>query len=217
MPVVSRSLQVKSRCLELPDIAAVETGDLEEMIKLLELLLGCAVQCKDKERRVTELMGLEAGVKADLMSSIQLLMQQIDAAKQADAAANTTVDVDQLMADKDEVDRLYAKLKEDHDMLTEMYDDAQLQLETAAAGGGGGGGGEVAAATTGATRRKCSKCCTGCGPKRKSTSTRSSTSGRSTAKKSRSKTKRLTSCSGRWTVQKQMPGTWSGCLTKWKS
>ena len=126
---------------QLPDVAAVEAGDLGEMLKLLELLLGTAVQCKDKERRVTELMSLEAGIKADLMSSIQLLMQQIDTAKQSDAAAATSVDVDQLLADKDEVDRLYAKLKEDHDMLTQMYDEAQLQLETAAAGGGGGGGG----------------------------------------------------------------------------
>jgi hypothetical protein len=48
---------------------------------LLELLLGCAVQCPDKERRVTEIMSLESGVKQDLMASIQQLMQNIDAAR----------------------------------------------------------------------------------------------------------------------------------------
>ena len=52
-----------------------ESADLVETLKLLELLLGCAVQCEDKERRVTELMSLKAGVKQDLMASIQLLMQ----------------------------------------------------------------------------------------------------------------------------------------------
>jgi len=78
-------------------------------------------------------MALEAGIKQDLMSSIQLSLQHIEEAKQqASQNANLSAeDVQQLVAEKDEVTRLYAALKSDNLRLTQDLDEAQIKLDTA--------------------------------------------------------------------------------------
>jgi hypothetical protein len=57
-----------------PEEADVAEGNRTALVALLELLLGCAVHCAEKEQYVTKLMSLEQEVKGDLMGCIQELV-----------------------------------------------------------------------------------------------------------------------------------------------
>ncbi|GFQ80829.1 protein Hook homolog 3 [Trichonephila clavata] len=59
----------------MPDIAALgEKNDIEELGRLLQLVLGCAVNCAQKHQYIEALMGLEENIQHDVMNAIQELM-----------------------------------------------------------------------------------------------------------------------------------------------
>jgi hypothetical protein len=57
--------------LAVPTEEDLETGSVAAWTQLLELMLGCAVQCKDKEKNVLAILALDEDTKTDLMASIQ--------------------------------------------------------------------------------------------------------------------------------------------------
>ncbi|GIX99605.1 protein Hook homolog 3, partial [Caerostris extrusa] len=59
----------------MPDVAALgEKSDIEELGRLLQLVLGCAVNCTQKHEYIEALMGLEENIQHDVMNAIQELM-----------------------------------------------------------------------------------------------------------------------------------------------
>lgn len=59
----------------MPDVAALgEKNDIEELGRLLQLVLGCAVNCAQKHQYIEALMGLEENIQHDVMNAIQELM-----------------------------------------------------------------------------------------------------------------------------------------------
>ncbi|XP_060665822.1 protein hook isoform X2 [Drosophila nasuta] len=57
-----------------PDVQAIaEKCDLTELERLLQLVLGCAVNCAKKQSYITEIMGLEEELQANIMRALQEL------------------------------------------------------------------------------------------------------------------------------------------------
>lgn len=54
----------------------VENGNLLEMGRLLQLVLGCAVNCENKQDYIEAIMGMEESVQHGVMTAIQELMTQ---------------------------------------------------------------------------------------------------------------------------------------------
>ena len=63
-------------------LSVLERGDPNEVMTLLEILLGIAVQSSNKETYITGIMSLDGELKADLMTSIQQTLSIIQAANQ---------------------------------------------------------------------------------------------------------------------------------------
>lgn len=74
----SRQSRTRPRALTLlrhpPLPLAVVKGDDENLANFLDLLLGCAVQCAEKEKHITNMQQLDQSVLAVLMASIQRLI-----------------------------------------------------------------------------------------------------------------------------------------------
>ena len=77
-----------SLVFQVPQEKQLVEGDEGEMVKLLELLLGVAVQCPEKETHVQSLMSLDEQIKADLMPSIQTLLTITSSAHAQSASRN---------------------------------------------------------------------------------------------------------------------------------
>lgn len=60
----------------LPDVTKIaEHADKEELGRMLQLVLGCAVNCEEKEQYIQVIMALEEDVQLSVMNSIQELLQ----------------------------------------------------------------------------------------------------------------------------------------------
>jgi hypothetical protein len=57
-------------------MCAGEHGDSEQLARLLSLVLGCAVNCDEKQEYVRRIMALEQGVQQDVMNAIQEVCNQ---------------------------------------------------------------------------------------------------------------------------------------------
>uniref|UniRef100_A0A8C6ULP8 Hook microtubule-tethering protein 2 n=1 Tax=Neogobius melanostomus TaxID=47308 RepID=A0A8C6ULP8_9GOBI len=56
----------------LPDVALIgEMGDVTELGKLVQLVLGCAISCEKKEEQIQQIMTLEESVQHVVMTAIQ--------------------------------------------------------------------------------------------------------------------------------------------------
>ncbi|XP_038075290.1 protein Hook homolog 3-like isoform X2 [Patiria miniata] len=65
------------RDFKLPDVSKIaERHDLEELGRLLQLVLGCAVNCEHKEEYINVIMGMEESVQHAVMNAIQELMSK---------------------------------------------------------------------------------------------------------------------------------------------
>uniref|UniRef100_A0A3Q2FLG7 Hook microtubule tethering protein 2 n=1 Tax=Cyprinodon variegatus TaxID=28743 RepID=A0A3Q2FLG7_CYPVA len=59
----------------LPDVSLIgEMGDVTELGKLLQLVLGCAVSCEKKQEQIQQIMTLEESVQHVVMTAIQELL-----------------------------------------------------------------------------------------------------------------------------------------------
>jgi len=50
---------------------AAERGDKRELGRMLQLVLGCAVNCDDKHEYIRRIMNMEEEVQHDVMKAIQ--------------------------------------------------------------------------------------------------------------------------------------------------
>ncbi|XP_014674419.1 PREDICTED: LOW QUALITY PROTEIN: protein Hook homolog 3-like [Priapulus caudatus] len=61
----------------MPDVSLIgEFGDSMELGKLLQLILGCAVNCQNKEEYIQYIMGMDEDVQQYIMKAIQELMNK---------------------------------------------------------------------------------------------------------------------------------------------
>uniref|UniRef100_A0A8C6UPL6 Hook microtubule-tethering protein 2 n=1 Tax=Neogobius melanostomus TaxID=47308 RepID=A0A8C6UPL6_9GOBI len=61
----------------LPDVALIgEMGDVTELGKLVQLVLGCAISCEKKEEQIQQIMTLEESVQHVVMTAIQELLSK---------------------------------------------------------------------------------------------------------------------------------------------
>lgn len=68
----------------LPDVNLIgERADPEEMGRLLQLVLGCAVSCEKKQEQIQQIMTLEETVQHELMTAIQELLTPKDTVEPA--------------------------------------------------------------------------------------------------------------------------------------
>uniref|UniRef100_A0A8C5E640 Calponin-homology (CH) domain-containing protein n=1 Tax=Gouania willdenowi TaxID=441366 RepID=A0A8C5E640_GOUWI len=71
----------------LPDVSLIgEMGDVTELGKLVQLVLGCAVSCEKKQERIQQIMTLEESVQHVVMTAIQEVSEP--AFKKSDACQN---------------------------------------------------------------------------------------------------------------------------------
>ena len=56
----------------MPDCAKVAEGDAGEKGRFLQLVLGCAVNCDNKQRYIEVIMGLEEQEQTLIMTAIQV-------------------------------------------------------------------------------------------------------------------------------------------------
>ncbi|XP_035212323.1 protein Hook homolog 3-like, partial [Stegodyphus dumicola] len=70
----------------MPDVNAIaEKNDVIELGRLLQLVLGCAVNCERKQEYIEALMGLEEDIQHDVMNAIQeLITKEIPASYQSE-------------------------------------------------------------------------------------------------------------------------------------
>eukprot|EP00040_Diaphanoeca_grandis_P004110 m.27076 g.27076 ORF g.27076 m.27076 type:complete len:859 (-) comp15668_c0_seq1:263-2839(-) len=112
--------------------AKVAEGEVWEVITLLELLLGCALHCDDKQKHIMKIMSLEESVQKTLMVVVQKLMvatstRETDATPGADELSPEQIR--QLVAAKDELSQLYHDLKVKHDETVQQTEDAQAKID----------------------------------------------------------------------------------------
>ncbi|XP_013415210.1 protein Hook homolog 3 isoform X2 [Lingula anatina] len=70
----------------MPDVNAIgERADEKELGRLLQLILGCAVNCEEKQEYIQRIMGMEESVQHVVMNAIQELMQKETPASQGEA------------------------------------------------------------------------------------------------------------------------------------
>ena len=60
LPVIARHVNVTA-----------ERGDKQELGRMLQLVLGCAVNCDDKQEYIRRIMNMEEAVQHDVMKAIQ--------------------------------------------------------------------------------------------------------------------------------------------------
>ena len=61
------------RDFHMPDLSVIaERGDVVETGRLLQLVLGCAVNCDKKQHYIEEIMGMEEAVQHVVMNAIQV-------------------------------------------------------------------------------------------------------------------------------------------------
>lgn len=72
----SKKLNKSSAAESLHDSSAIAGGDLEELSKLAEGVLGCAVQCEDKADYIQSIMTLDKGSQQDMMVLTQRVLMR---------------------------------------------------------------------------------------------------------------------------------------------
>ena len=71
-----------------PDVSKIaEKTDKSELGRMLQLVLGCAVNCEEKEQYIQVIMALESDVQVSVMNSIQELIQGRSTATEPDSPA----------------------------------------------------------------------------------------------------------------------------------
>ncbi|XP_064605295.1 LOW QUALITY PROTEIN: protein Hook homolog 3-like [Liolophura sinensis] len=75
MDYYSDNLGLHIQDFPMPDVSAIgECGDKGELGRLLQLILGCAVNCDDKQEYIQRIMAMEESVQHVVMNAIQELM-----------------------------------------------------------------------------------------------------------------------------------------------
>ncbi|KAL6432248.1 hypothetical protein ACFW04_006719 [Cataglyphis niger] len=114
-----------------PDAIKIgEHCDSDELRRLLQLILGCAVNCDQKQQYITKIMGMEETVQQAIMQSIQELESSVHGPK---LSLGTSLNFESLDAADGAQQRLYAELQATVDMKDQLAQkchelDQQLSL-----------------------------------------------------------------------------------------
>jgi protein HOOK3 len=108
-----------------PDVMKiVENGDQVELGRLLQLILGCAVNCANKQKYITQIMDLEEELQRNIMRALQ----DIEQATPRNSISMT--DTQDLKTTQDERDVLAQKCHEAHKKISILHDEkATMQQE----------------------------------------------------------------------------------------
>nr|XP_031321097.1 protein Hook homolog 1 isoform X2 [Camelus dromedarius] len=126
----------------IPDLNQItESSDSVELGRLLQLILGCAVNCEKKQEHIQNIMTLEESVQHVVMTAIQELMSKEILSSPANDAVgeleqqvtalqdekNSLVSENEMMNEK--LDQLDGSFDDPNTMVAKKYFHAQLQLE----------------------------------------------------------------------------------------
>jgi len=113
------------------DEAKVADGEIWEVVTLLELLLGCAIHCDDKQKHVMKIMSLEESVQKTLMVVVQRMVSPGASATKVLTSTDELgpEQIRLLVAQKDELAQLYHDLKVKYDETIQQTEDAQAKIE----------------------------------------------------------------------------------------
>ncbi|XP_067846390.1 protein Hook homolog 1 [Heptranchias perlo] len=107
-----------------PDLnLIVEHVDVVELGRLLQLILGCAVNCEKKQEHIQNIMTLEESVQHNVMTAIQELMSKELAAS---LGAEASGDLDQQLKALDELSEALVEREE----LTQRCQELDIQVST---------------------------------------------------------------------------------------
>uniref|UniRef100_A0A182XDJ2 Protein hook n=1 Tax=Anopheles quadriannulatus TaxID=34691 RepID=A0A182XDJ2_ANOQN len=88
-----------------PDALKIaEKGDPHELGRLLQLILGCAVNCLEKQKYITQIMELEESLQRNIMAALQdieYIWQGASPSRNSINTAATSLDVKTLQEDRD--------------------------------------------------------------------------------------------------------------------
>jgi len=113
-----------------PDATRIgEHCDSDELRRLLQLILGCAVNCDQKQQYITRIMGMEETVQQAIMQSIQ----ELDSSVHGPRLSTSFVNFESLDVADGAQQRLYAELQATVDMKDQLAQrchelDQQLSL-----------------------------------------------------------------------------------------
>ncbi|XP_070164558.1 protein Hook homolog 3 [Polyergus mexicanus] len=108
-----------------PDAIKIgEHCDSDELRRLLQLILGCAVNCDQKQQYITKIMGMEETVQQAIMQSIQELESSVHGSR---LSLRTSLNFELDMADGAQ-QRLYAELQATADQLAQKCHELDQQL-----------------------------------------------------------------------------------------
>ena len=116
-------LAIQIQDFQMPDVTYIgEHCNTSELGRLLQLILGCAVNCADKQEYIQRIMSMEVSVQQVVMNAIQELMMK---------EVSTNGDGDSEMADqlKKAVDDLNSALEDKEDLTQKCH---ELDLQVAA-------------------------------------------------------------------------------------
>ncbi|XP_075615370.1 protein Hook homolog 1 isoform X2 [Balearica regulorum gibbericeps] len=126
----------------IPDLNRIsENSDPTELGRLLQLILGCAVNCERKQEHIQNIMTLEESVQHVVMTAIQELMsKEVTGPSTSDASGEMEQQVTALQDEKnslmseneimnDRLEQLDDSLDDPNTVVAKKYFHAQLQLE----------------------------------------------------------------------------------------
>jgi len=137
----------------MPDINSAAQGNKQHLSRLLQLLLGCAVNCDHKQLYIENIMNMEESVQQLIMQAIQELLDHQVLVNDSSLAQLSSTDVRKLMDDFEtanlEREQLKQRCHELENQVNLLQDEKsnmsaefeQLQAQVGSSGGGQNSGG----------------------------------------------------------------------------
>lgn len=121
----------------LPDVSLIgEMGDVTELGKLVQLVLGCAVSCEKKQEQIQQIMTLEESVQHVVMTAIQELLSKEPSSEPGSPETYGDFDYQSrkyyfLSEEADEKEDLSQRCRElQHQLSVALEEKSSLQAET---------------------------------------------------------------------------------------
>uniref|UniRef100_A0A3Q0SVD9 Hook microtubule tethering protein 2 n=1 Tax=Amphilophus citrinellus TaxID=61819 RepID=A0A3Q0SVD9_AMPCI len=121
----------------LPDVNLIgEMGDVTELGKLVQLVLGCAVSCEKKQEQIQQIMTLEESVQHVVMTAIQELLSKEPSSEPGSPETYGDFDYQSrkyyfLSEEADEKEDLSQRCRDlEHQLSVALEEKASLQAET---------------------------------------------------------------------------------------
>ncbi|XP_065674385.1 protein Hook homolog 3 isoform X2 [Hydra vulgaris] len=100
---------------KMPDVSLIaEKSDKKELGKMLQLVLGCAINCEEKEQYIQVIMALEESVQLSVMNSIQQLLQVKEHSRTYDSTLQKEDTLDGRLKSFINDDHITQRIHDDH-------------------------------------------------------------------------------------------------------